>query len=125
MDFIVYVYRLRMGFLYMFSIFCMCCLMHSGIFKLGGLINHFVDIGLINDVLHCKSLACVCLHLQNDGRHVFVHLNSVSGVTIDHSVHEIHHAYVLFVKDRHCVVNSLGIYWIVVFACDVCMCGRV
>ena len=55
MDFIVYVYRLRMGLLYMFSSLCMCGPMHSGIFKLGDLIKHFVDIGLINDVLHCKS----------------------------------------------------------------------
>ena len=60
-----------------------------------GLINHFVDIGLFHDVLHWKSLACICLSLQSIGRHVYVNLmGRCSGVTVDPIVHEIHNVYI-------------------------------
>ena len=41
---------------------------------LRGLINHFVGIGLLHDVINWKSLACICLSLQDVGRHVYVNL---------------------------------------------------
>ena len=60
-----------------------------------GLINHFVGIGLFHDVLHWKSLACICLSLQSVGRHVYVNLaGRRSGVTIDPIVHEIRNVYI-------------------------------
>ena len=82
---------------------CVCvvlCIVGSS--KLGGLINHFVSIGMLHDVLHCKSLACICMSLQNGGgggRRVYVNLNSCSRVTIDPIVHEIHYVYILLVND--------------------------
>ena len=80
-----------------------------------GLINHFVDFGLFHDVLHWKSLACICLSLQPVGRHVYANLmgRRYSGVTVDLIVHEIHNVYISLVMICHCVVSSLGINWIV------------
>ena len=80
-----------------------------------GLINHIVGIGLFHDVLHWKSLACICLSLQYVGRRVYVNLMRrwCSGVTVDLIVHKIHNVYILLVKIWHCVVNSLGINKIV------------
>ena len=64
-----------------------------------GLINHFVDIGLFHDMLHWKSLACICLSLQYVGRHVCVNLmRRCSGVTVDPIVHEIYNVNILLVK---------------------------
>ena len=60
-----------------------------------GLINHVVGIGLFHDVLHWKSLACICLSLKSVGRHVYVNLmGRCSGVTVDPIVHEIHNVYI-------------------------------
>ena len=61
-----------------------------------GLINHFVGIGLFHDVLHWKSLACICLSLQYVGRHVCVNLMGriCSGVTVDPFVNKIHNVYI-------------------------------
>ena len=85
-----------------------------------GLFYHFVGIGLFHDVLHWKSLACICLSLQYVGGHVYVNLiGRRSGVTVDHIVHEIQHVYI--VKILHCVVNSFGINWIVnLFVASLC-----
>ena len=65
-----------------------------------GLINHLVGNGLFHDVLHWKSLACICPSLQYVGRHVCVNLmeRRCSGVTVDPIVHEIHIVYRLLVK---------------------------
>ena len=64
-----------------------------------GLINHLVGIGLFHDVLHWKTLACICLSLslQYVGRHVYVNLirRRCSGVTVDLIVRMIHHVYIL------------------------------
>ena len=60
-----------------------------------GLINHVVGIGLFHDVLHWKSLACICLFLQSVGRHVYVNLmGRCNGVTCDPIVREIHNVYI-------------------------------
>ena len=58
------------------------------------------------------AYVCLCNYV---GRHVCVNLmgKKCSGVTVDPIVHEIHNVYILFVKIWHCVVNSLGISWIV------------
>ena len=65
-----------------------------------GLINHFVGVGLFHDVLHCKSLAYICLSLQYVGRHVYVNFmgKRCSGVTFDPIVQRIHHVHILLVK---------------------------
>ena len=62
-----------------------------------GLINHFVGIWPFHDVLHWKSLACICLSLQYVGRHVCVNLmgRRCFGVTADPIVHKIHNVYIL------------------------------
>ena len=53
-----------------------------------GLINQYVGIGLFHDVLHWKSLACICPSLQSVVRHVYVNLmERCSGVTVDPIVH--------------------------------------
>ena len=55
---------------------------------------------MFHDVLHCISLACICLSLQYVGRHVYVNLmgKRCSGVTDDPIVQEIHHVYIILVK---------------------------
>ena len=73
-------------------------------------------------VFYWKSLACICLSLQYVGKHLYVNLmgRRCSGVTIDPNVHRIHDVYILLVKIWHCVVNSLGINWIVNLLWHLC-----
>ena len=60
-----------------------------------GLINHFVGSGLFHDVLHWKSLSCICLSLKSVWRHVYVNLmGRCSGVTVEPIVHDIHNVYI-------------------------------
>ena len=72
----------------------LCIVGSSNNCLLCGLINHLVGIGLFHDVLHWKSLACICLSMQYVGRHVYVNLmgRRCSGVTVDPIV------YILLVK---------------------------
>ena len=59
---------------------------------------------MFHDILHWKSLECMCLSLQYVERHVYVNLmeRRCSGVTVDPIVHEIHHVYISLVKMRLC-----------------------
>ena len=60
-----------------------------------GLFYVWCMFGLFHDVLHWKSLACICLSLQSVGRHVYVNLmGRCSGVTVDPIVCEIHNVYI-------------------------------